>query len=359
MLQRPMSYLVVVCMLSTSACSTINKSAPELLKTRMAKLQKKAEDGEDLKARLTYYSEREKAANTLVLSGYRALLERQFDGASNYFQSALAILPNLPEALRGLRQIQSRQKADELIHESEQLQAQDQPDKAMAVLNEALRIDPVNQDAARLKAKAQGERNSIEHASKKMADALARPVTLQLRDVSIVNMLDLLSQSSGLNFLLDKDVKPDTRTTLFVKDTSIKDVLKLVMRSNQLEAKVLNASTFLIYPSAADKNKQYEDLTVKSYFLKGENGKRVQEIIQTMVNPKFLYLDEKSGMLVVRDNRDVIALVDRMITAVDTAKAEVVLDVEILEVSTDVIKNLGIQYPTSLDRKSTRLNSSH
>lgn len=345
---RPTPILLATCMLISAGCTTINPGDPDVLKNRMAKLQKKAADGEDLKARLTYYAEREKAANSLVLSGYRALAEGQLDAAGNYFQSALTVLPNLPEALRGLRQIQSRLQATKLIEESEQLVTNNQTDKALAVIDEALRLDPSNLHAARLKATAQRDRNSLEEASKKMTDALVKPVTLQLRDVSIVNMLDLLSQSSGLNFLLDKDVKPDTRTTLFVKDTSIKDVLKLVMRTNQLEAKVLNASTFLIYPSAADKNKQYEDLTVKSYFLKGENAKRVQEIIQTMVNPKFLYLDEKTGMLVVRDNRDVISLVDRMVSTADTAKAEVVLDVEILEVSTDVIKNLGIQYPTTL-----------
>src|SRR5207253_893884 len=130
-------------------------------------------------------------------------------------------------------------------------------DGALDALQAVLSANPGQPDAQRLQQGIELQRNRGLAAEPVLSDALRKPVTLELRDVALPTLLEILSRTSNVNFILDKDVKSDIKTTIFAKNTSVADALNLVLRTNQLARKVLNESTLLIYADNEEKRRRY------------------------------------------------------------------------------------------------------
>lgn len=333
--------------LALAACASTSKDKAALLQKEIASLQKQGQRLDSTQERITYFQRRDKLVQQLFLEGYRHLYQKDYVKADAAFHDALSIAPDHAESRKGLELIASHRAADGYVEQALQLK-KPAPALALGAAEKALQLNPLNAEARLMRNTLLTEKALADRNAFKLSDALTTPISLELKDVAVVNALELLSQSSGINFILDKDVRSDLRTTIFVRNTAIKDVLALIFKTSQLQGKPLNASTYLIYPKAADKAKQYEDLVIKTYFLDSQNGKKVMEQVQALVNPKFIYLDEPSAYITVRDTQDVLNVVDRLVAVADVIKPEVVLEVEILEISSDKIKNLGIQFPTTV-----------
>ena len=71
-------------------------------------------------------------------------------------------------------------------------------------------------------------------------------------------------------------------------------------------------------------------------------------VIKTMLKTKDVFIDEKLNILTMRDSPDAIRLAEKMLQAQDQPESEVVLEVELLDVSRDRFLDLGIQWPSTL-----------
>ena len=173
----------------------------------------------------------------------------------------------------------------------------------------------------------------------------AKPLTLEFRDTPLRTVFEVMSRSSGLNFVLDKDVRTDTKITIFVRETSIEDLLRLILTTNQLERKVLNDNSVLIYPNTPAKAKDYVDLVTRSFYLANADVKQAQTMVRGLVKTKDTFIDEKLNLLVIKDTPDAVRLAERLIDSLDIAEPEVMLDVEVLEMSRSKLRELGLRFP--------------
>ena len=160
-----------------------------------------------------------------------------------------------------------------------------------------------------------------------------KPVTLQFRDANLKMVFEALSRTSGINVLLDRDVKPDLKTSIFVKDVSVEDTIDLILLQNQLEKKVISDNTVFIYPSTPAKLKDYQDLKIRSFHLTNADPKQMLTMIKTLLKTKDIFIHEKTNSIVMRDTPEAIRLAEKMVADQDIAEPEVMLEVEVLEVS--------------------------
>lgn len=181
-----------------------------------------------------------------------------------------------------------------------------------------------------------------------LSDRFSKTVTLELREAGIRQVFEILSKEAKINFILDKDVRADLRTTVFLKDTPIRDIIRFICTTSQLQYKALNDSTLLVYPASDDKQKLYEDLVTRTFYLSAGVAKEVAALIKDMTRLKDVYFDEQLNTVTVRAKADVLAYVEKLVTVQDTARPEVMLDVEVLEVSTSLLDEIGIRYPSSV-----------
>ncbi len=87
-------------------------------------------------------------------------------------------------------------------------------------------------------------------------------------------------------------MRADLKTTIFVRNTSIDDAIRFILVTNQLERKVLNESTVLIYPNTAPKLRDYQDLVFKSFYLANADVKQTAAMVKALVKTKDMYVDE-------------------------------------------------------------------
>ena len=175
--------------------------------------------------------------------------------------------------------------------------------------------------------------------------ALRKPVSMEFREASLKAVFDALSRATGINFIFDREVRSDAKVTLSVTDTSIEDVIGVVALTQQLERKVLNDNTVLIYPNTPAKLKDYQELAVRTFYLANADAKTVFAMLKTVLKSRDLYADERLNSLTLRDTPEAIRMAEKLIAAQDLAEPEVVLEVEVLEVKRSRLTEIGIEPP--------------
>ena len=114
------------------------------------------------------------------------------------------------------------------------------------------------------------------------------------------SVFEIISRQTGLNFIFDKDVPADARATIYVSDTSIDEVMRIMLVTNQLERKVLNENSVLIYPNTPNKARDYKDLVVRSFYLTNADVKPTATMVRQLVKTRDLFVDEKLNLLDAR-----------------------------------------------------------
>ena len=171
---------------------------------------------------------------------------------------------------------------------------------------------------------------------------------MQFRDANLKLVLDALSRSSGINFILDREVKGDAKTTIYARNVAVEDAIDMILLPNQLDKKIMSDNTVLIYPSTAAKLREYQDLVVKSFYLENSDAKNVLTMIKTMLKTKDVYIDEKLNMVMMRDTPDAVRLAEKLVAAQDLAEPEVVLELAVLEVNRTRLEEIGVKWPDTM-----------
>lgn len=271
--------------------------------------------------------------------------------ATELYQRALVVEPANDRARRGLANLEIDSRVGKLVAESEQLMREGRADAARDKVSLALANDPNSQTAQRQSKLLREQADKLRDAKEAQAAArsvFGRPVTLQFRDANLRMVFEALSRTTGLNVILDRDVRADLKTTIFVKDATVEDTVDLILLQNQLEKRSLNATTLFVYPATPAKQKEYQDLQVRTFQVANADVKYLQSVLKTVLKIKEVSMDERTGTLVIRDTPDAIAVAAKVIAAHDVPDPEVMLEVEVLEISHDRLSNLGIQFPDSL-----------
>jgi general secretion pathway protein D len=291
-------------------------------------------------------SRTEAAIQTIAAEADAARKAGHAEAAVAAYRRILAIDPADDRGLRGLEGIDGDSRHAEAVSSARAAVENKDLDRADSMLRAVLAEDPDYADAVALSRTIERIRGPVQ-STPRLQTKENRPVTLQFRDASTKMVFEVLSKQTGLNFIFDKDVKADGKTTIFVHDVPVETAIDLVLAQNQLARDVLAPNMVLIYPNTAAKQKDYQDEVVKTFYLNDADPKQVQTLLKTIVNPKALFVDERTGTIVVRDIPEVMRMAEKLVASVDLPDSEVLLEVEVLELAHSNVQNLGIQYPTS------------
>jgi general secretion pathway protein D len=160
-------------------------------------------------------------------------------------------------------------------------------------------------------------------------------------------VFEVLARQTGLNFIFDKDVKSDGKTTIFVSQVPVEQAIDLILAQNQLARQILSENMVLIYPSTPAKQKDYQDQIVHTFFLSHAAPKDAEAMLKTVLEAKIQHIDERSGTLTLRDTPEHVRMAEKLIASLDQPESEVIMEVEILEISHNLADQIGINYPTS------------
>jgi general secretion pathway protein D len=303
-------------------------------------------DPHNVMFRIDYQARREAAVQQLVAMGDNARLAHRLDAAAAAYRRALAIDPHDNRAQNGLGGLDGDARHAEAVaqavkdFERKDLNAAD--GKLRAVLHE----DPGYAPAQDLAAKINAARGPIT-VTPRLKTRDNHKVTLQLRDAPTKMVFEVLSRETGINFILDKDIKGEGKTTIFVQDVPVEQAIDLVLDQNALAREILADNMVLIYPNVAAKQKEYEQQLVRTFYLTNAAPKEVEGMLKAVLGAKTMFIDERTSVLVMRDTPDTVRMAEKLVASLDVAEPEVMLEVEVLEITRSHVQDLGIQYPTT------------
>jgi general secretion pathway protein D len=177
---------------------------------------------------------------------------------------------------------------------------------------------------------------------------LDRRITVRLRDVPLRLVLDAIAGATGLKFVPDHDVRTDQRCTLFLNEARLTEVLDLLAMSNQLAMRAMDDHTVLIYPNTPAKQRAYAELQTRTFVLRHADAATIATLLKTMLKSQLLVTDVHSNTLVLRDTPDVLRVAEQIIAANDLPGGDVMIEVQVIEVSRQRLSQLGVGWPGSL-----------
>ena len=302
---------------------------------------------DDVELRNYYNRHKEVAVQRYLALGDNARMAGAADRAQASYERALRFDAQNQHAQVGIAMVRKDRETRTMLVDAEQSLKAGQTAEAQAKLKQIVADNPQNKEAKGLLRQIE-EKQHKEGSTPKLTAALKRPITMEFRDAPLRTVLELISRQTGLNFVFDKDVQPDTRTTVFVRDTPIDEVIRYVLVTNQLDRKVLNENTILIYPNTPAKTRDYKDLVVRSFYLANADAKQTAQMVRQLVKTRDLFVDEKLNLLVMRDTPEAIRMAEKLISNQDKGEAEVMLEVEIMEVADNDLTSAGIQWPSQI-----------
>lgn len=281
------------------------------------------------------------AANYFLDRGTALFSEGKYDAAIAEFQSGLAAVPEHPRLLQVLSEALGRKEAEALYLEALNYIEAQRPADARQQLERVLTIDPEFVRASRLLATLNAEQKQQER--EKLTLTSSKPVTLNFRQTDIRAAFEFITRSFGINVVFDEGIKP-TPVTLFVKDSTFEHAMQLLATTSKTFNKQIGTNTLLVIPDTREKRSQYEDHLVRTFYLNNLKAKEAADALRLVFGAKKLSVSEVSNTLTIRDSRDVIDQAEKLMDSIDRRPAEIMLDVEILEINRTKAEQLGLDF---------------
>ena len=297
--------------------------------------------------RAAYAQARERAVNEWQKRAESAAAQGEPVEAAAWYRRILMIEPDNSRGQAGLSQLQRDQRHADLLKEADTAWAKNDAAGALKPLRALLTEAPHHARALALR-KTIEDKTARPAPETLLAGSLKKPITIEFKDTTLKQIFEVLSRTSGLNFIFDKDVRADQKTTVFLRNTTVESAVNMVLLTNQLEQRVLDANSILIYPNNAAKAREYQPLIVRTFFLSNADVKLVANTIKTIVKTRDVVIDEKQNMIIMRDAPEAVRLAEKLIAMHDLPEPEVMLEVEVLEINRTRLMDLGVQWPDQL-----------
>ena len=310
-------------------------------------------DPSNLELRLELRLRLEAAVQQLITAADRARANGDRESAATSYRRVLTLEPGNDRALRGLKGVQADRRHAERTAKAEQLFAAKQIDAAELEVHAVLAEDPGFAAATALLSRIELARGPTS-AVLRLKTRDERPVSLQFRDAPTKMVFEALARQTGLNFIFDKDVKSEGKTTIFVSQVPVEQAIDLILAQNQLGRQVLSENIALIYPNTAAKQKEYRDEIVHTFYLTNAAPKDAESLLKTVLGTKTLFVDEHSSTLVMRDTPEHVRMAEKLVASLDVPEPEVIMEVEVLEITHSLLEQLGINYPSNVSFSLTK-----
>ncbi len=288
-----------------------------------------------------------------------------WDAAVYHYMEALTVDPTNPRLRMELQR--SRMRAGEQ-HFRLGLRFRDANDlhRAEQELSLAVQLDPTHQYAEVELTKVRkelailsepGGETKLEAMKKAASEMKVKPPILDpkskepmsLSFPNPTNLKDIyhaLGQAFGINVLFDPRLK-DNKITIDLRDVTANQALEMVMQAAGHFYKVLDQRSVIVVEDTPQNRRDYEDLVIKTFFLSNADVKDVNNSIRALIDARRLSVNEQLNSLVIRDTADKVAIAERLIAANDKSRAEVLIDVELIQVDASKLRDIGMSLTNS------------
>ena len=172
--------------------------------------------------------------------------------------------------------------------------------------------------------------------------AVTMPDTLVFRDASTREILSAIAQFADISVAFDPQFR-DQPITIDLRKRSLPDALTAVTMATRSFWKVTAPQTVVIVPDTPAKRREYEEEIVRTFFLSNADLKETQDILRLVIDTRRLSVVTAPNAISIKDTPERIVAAAKLISAIDKARPEVIIDVELLEVDRTRLTEYGLQ----------------
>ena len=162
------------------------------------------------------------------------------------------------------------------------------------------------------------------------------------RDAGVRDVLTVIARLANVNVVFDPAFR-DASLTIELRDPEFEAALTSVTSSTRNFYKVTAPRTVTIVPDTPAKRREYEDEVVRTFYLSNAELKDTIDLLRIVVDLRRLAGVPGTNAITIKDTPERLAAAGRIIAAIDKARPEVVIDVELLEVDRKKLREFGLQ----------------
>src|SRR5262245_16428672 len=194
---------------------------------------------------------------------------------------------------------------------------------------------------------AMRERARAASAEPMLNPASRDPLNIHFNNTQLKDILTFLSNYTGINITYDRDVT-DRLTTVNLDGLTLEQALNQIMTMNQLSYKVISDRSIFVFPDTPTKHGQYDEQVVRTFYLSHADATEITQTLSTIIRLPGISVqpaivpNKTANTITVRATSSVVGILEQVIEQNDKPRAEIVVDVEILEVDRVRTKNYGL-----------------
>ena len=303
------------------------------------------------------------AAGRSFRKGREAARAGDWDAAVHHYTDALQASPDNAEYKIELERA-TQNAARDHIFRARELEQKDQLDGALIEYKKAVELDGSNRLAATRAAELERIiRDRIEKSRPRPAIERLRqqaraqgvpvlnpadrtPLKINFNNSSLRDILNFIGTTTGINVQFDTAYQ-DKAYSVNLDGITLEDALQQILAVNGFFYKVLNPTTIVIAQDNQAGHLKYDDLVMQVFYLSHADTQEVSQALNTLMRIQAqvapaIYPNKTSNTIAVRATAPVVAVAERLIRALDKPRAEVIIEVQILEVNRNRAKSFGI-----------------
>jgi general secretion pathway protein D len=170
----------------------------------------------------------------------------------------------------------------------------------------------------------------------------------RFQQTSLRDIFGSIAKATGINITFDSTFQ-DRVYTVELSGVTLEQALNSIVSANQLFYKVQDPKTILVIPDNAQKRAQYEEQLVQNFFISHVDPIELAQMLNQVIRPiggqqlqPVISANKTASVINVRATTAMMSIIERMIESNDKPRAEVIVDVQILEVNRGRAKKYGI-----------------
>jgi len=288
--------------------------------------------------------------------GNEAEINKDWDRAINYYEKAIVEKPNEYAYKMALARVRLTAS---LIHlrEARNLVAQGQKEEALKEYEKALSYDPQNRALfEEIRRVTQGppvlekpEPEVLEYPVK--LKVAKDKIELKFTEASLRSIFQALGKHAQVNIIFDELFK-DIPLTIDIAGRQFEEAVSYLCLASKNFYRVIDEKTLIIVPDQPVKRIQYEQNAIKVFYLSNISAQDIfaalQQMLRSQIRAPNIFVDKSLNTVTIRDTPANINLAAELIRRWDKPRGEVIIDLEIMEVSRQKLREIGVDLDNAL-----------
>lgn len=183
------------------------------------------------------------------------------------------------------------------------------------------------------------------------------PASLTFRDASSRDVFTAIARLANISLIFDSSFR-EAPVTVDLRNATLDDALSTVAGATRSFFRVAAAKTVVVIPDTPAKRREYEEEIVRTFYLSNADLKETMDLLRMVLDARRISPTTATNALTIKDTPERIAAAARVLSAIDKARPEVIIDVELLEVNRTKLQEYGLQIASPSTTSPNGLNGS-